>query len=226
MKKLLLRHWQLKLLFLMAWTGIAFVEGSEPADYTREPGPPWLFLSTLPMFLLAFAWAHQADIDRRGGAGALKYGRWMLAVGIDALMLFLPVVVVVSIAASIQTHSYTRRAINSELILAGFAARHEVTRAADRNGSLVGAGRCVKPPELSRTVDFAQVSSDGLVVLHSGRSESTLLFIPKMEQGKTLWQCRGFPAKAFPLMCRGEGESWTRSEPSPESDMPSQNCAK
>jgi hypothetical protein len=228
MKNLLLRHWPLKALILVAWILIFVVGETEPSNLTRDPDPPWLFLSTLPAALLAFAWANQSGVNRRGGAGALKYGHWILAVGTDVLVLTLSALalLVLFVIATPHYSGYTRRAVNSELVLAASAARHGISHAADRNGSLVGAGRCIKPPELGRTLDFAKVTDDGVIILHSARSESTVMFIPKMEQGKTLWQCRGFPAQAFPMMCRGEGDSWTRSEPSNEPDAFATACTK
>lgn len=228
MKAWLLRHWRLKLLFVAVWLLLFFIGEYEAPDYTRDPGRPWAFLSTLPAMLICFMWANQASVERRGLAGVRKFAQWAMDVVGDMLVFGLAVVVLLVLAsiAFPWGHGYTRRAINSEMILAGQTARHEVALTANKAGTLIGAGRCARTPELGRTVTFAHVADDGLIVLFSERSESTLLYTPKMENGKTLWQCRGFPASAFPMSCRGKEWHASRAEPSDESVASSQDCLK
>ena len=226
MKDFLKHSWQIKALFTAIWVSLAVFSSFETIDYTRDRSQPWLFFVTLPALLVCLAWSNQHEILKGTVAGTQKYVRWAGFVIYDVLSLTLillaPLILVGSLAGT--GTPYTRKSVNSELILAASSVRNSVTLAADKAGSLTRAGQDIQLPRIDH-VDFAQVAQDGLIVLHSKKTDSTLVVVPKMENGKTYWQCHGFPANAFPATCRGGGDTgWLRIEPVVVSCPPEVRC--
>lgn len=214
MKAILINNWQIKVFFIVIWALMAFLGYSDTADYTHDPSPPWLFYSTLPALLVCFAWANQGEILKRGFTGIEKYVRWAINVIGDALVFGLSLLVPLFLFAMFFPLGtpYSRRSINTALVLEASPLRESITLAADKSGTLVGAGKGVRVPALGHLIDFGYISDDGVIILHSKKTESTLLLISKMENGKTLWQCHGYPEKAFWISCRGANQQWERVE--------------
>lgn len=150
--------------------------------------------------------ANQADAQKRGLAGIAKLVRCIGDVLGDivvfALTLFVPFLIFTILVPSAS--DWTRRSINSVLILSAASARSAITFAAEKAGTLAGAGVGVPTPALGDNIDFAHVEADGLIVLHSKKTGSTVLLIPEMQAGKTLRRCVGAPTTAFPPSCRGD----------------------
>ena len=206
MVAILKRHWRLKTLFTAIWALVFYLGYTSRVVYTRDPSPPWLFYSTLPALLVAFAWANQAEAQKRGLAGFAKFARWAGDVVGDvivfSLTLFVPFLTVTILAPPLSYE--TRRSANVVLILSASATRNAITVAADQAGRVAGSDVGVPAPAPGDSIDFAHVGADGLIVLHSRKTDSTLLLIPRMEAGKTLWRCMGSPSTAFPASCRGD----------------------
>ena len=111
-------------------------------DYTRDPSPPWLFYSTLPALLVAFAWGNQAEAQKRGLEGFAKFARWAADVVGDvivlSLTLYVPLLIFTILAPSLSYE--TRRSANAVLILSASDTRHAITVAAEQAGRVAGAG--------------------------------------------------------------------------------------
>src|SRR5882724_115319 len=220
MKRLLTHNWRVKILFLAIWVAI-FIDTAldRVVDYTHAPAPPWLFFGTLPSFVICLAWATQGEITKSGLAGLARYGKWVLVVVVDILtfaLFLLILIVALSFTPLLGGEDYTRRSYNAELILAASSLRTAIQEAADKSGTFVGSGKGLRPPGPSKLIDFGYVSDDGVIILHSHKTESTVFLIPKMKDGKATWQCRGFPQSAIPGSCRG-GYLQDPAEPSASS---------
>ena len=207
MKALLLHNWQIKSLFLVIWLLMAgFADRDRVTDFTHNPTPSWFFFCTLPAFVICLAWAGQSEILREGLSGTAKYAKWALVVVVDIALFtlcLLVIAVVVALLGGFNGDDYTRRAYNSELLLNASTLRSAITTAAEKSGSIVGAGKGLSPPGPSKLIDFGYVNDDGVIVLHSHKTESTAFLIPRMGNAKVIWDCRGFPQSAFPGSCRG-----------------------
>jgi type II secretory pathway pseudopilin PulG len=207
MKALLTHNWQVKVLFLAIWVLIG-IHGllDRTVDYTHAPAPPWLFFGTLPSFVICLAWATQGEIVRSGLEGFARYGKWVFVVVVDilAFTLLLAILIVgIAFTGLLSGEDYTRRSYNSEMILAASPLRTTIQEAANKSGTFTGSGKGLSPPAPSKMIDFGYVSDDGVIILHSHKTESTAFLIPRMENGKATWYCRGFPESAIPGSCRG-----------------------
>lgn len=85
-------------------------------------------------------------------------------------------------------------------------ARQQVTAAAEKTGSLNGAGKAVKLAAKSdpKFGEMKWVVSDGGEI--RGWNEKNALemaMTPSMSGGKVAWNCRGYPVSAMPASCGG-----------------------
>ena len=178
MKAILKRHWQIKVVFTGIW--LVYFSLPDVVDYTRDPSPPWLFYSTLPALVICLAWANQNDILKRNSAGIPKYISWagdiLGDIIVFALTLLVPLLVYSIFSPFVD--SYTRRSYNSVMVISASSLRNAVTLAADKSRALIGAGKGVVSPDVSRLIDFSHITDDGVILLHSHKTESTLMFIP------------------------------------------------
>lgn len=95
----------------------------------------------------------------------------------------------------------------AQALLSGAAsAQEQVARAAEKSGSLAGAGREVKmdsraDPKLGKLQWV--VSENGEVRAWNGENAIEITLTPALKAGKVGWDCSGYPRAVMPSSCGG-----------------------
>ena len=85
-------------------------------------------------------------------------------------------------------------------------ARQQVGAAAEKSGSLNGAGKGVKlaPKNDPKHGDLKWiVQEDGAIRGWNERNALEVALTPSMQGGKLNWSCKGYPVSAMPTTCGG-----------------------
>ena len=201
-RRLFSDHWGATLVFGIFWFIAACIVLIGPEDPRHpNPGPLLLFLAALTV-LVSFAWANSKHYQQAGSALKRHSLTWVTAL-VD-LILF---VILFSIPAAVVAPAYGNYAIRArmgEMLSAASALKAPVTEAAADNKTLKGAGAAVKPGAI-KNADYAQVSPDGVIVAYNERHGALVVLTPAMSgSGEVIWRCQGYPARLFPLACRGD----------------------
>lgn len=95
----------------------------------------------------------------------------------------------------------------AQALLAGAeAAQKQVAAAAEKSGSLAGAGRDIKvaPRADAKHGEFKWlVAESGAIRGWNERNALEVTFTPALQGGKISWTCRGYPVSAMPPHCGG-----------------------
>ena len=92
------------------------------------------------------------------------------------------------------------------LVAGADSARQEVAAAAEKSGSLNGAGKSVKlaaknDPKYGEMKWL--VSDNGEIRGWNEKNALEIAILPTMQGGKVAWNCRGYPVDAMPASCSG-----------------------
>jgi hypothetical protein len=118
-----------------------------------------------------------------------------------ALALFVGVVVVWPRMERAET-----RGAAQALITGASPAERHIAAAAEKAGSLAGAGRGVKlsPTSDPKHGEFKWVVADnGAIRGWNEKNAIEIAITPVLEGGKVSWRCHGFPNDAMPASCGG-----------------------
>lgn len=118
-----------------------------------------------------------------------------------ALIGFLAVAVVMPQMAGSQAKEAAQA-----LVQGADAARQQVSAAAEKSGSLNGAGKGVKlaPKNDPKHGDLKWiVQEDGAIRGWNERNALEVALTPSMQGGKLNWNCKGYPVSAMPATCGG-----------------------
>lgn len=94
------------------------------------------------------------------------------------------------------------------LVAGADAAKQQVAAAAEKAGSLTGAGGNIKlqPKADAKFGEFKWiVEPNGAVRGWNEKNAIEISVTPKMEGGKVTWVCRGYPNASMPAACGGRG---------------------
>lgn len=125
----------------------------------------------------------------------------LVVVAILALALFLAVAVVLPQMAG----SEAREAAQA-LIAGADSARQGIAAAAQKSGSLAGAGKDLKLPS---RVDAAHgelkwiIEPNGAIRGWNEKNAIEISIMPVLQGGNVTWNCRGYPITAMPASCGG-----------------------
>ncbi|HEX5476657.1 MAG TPA: hypothetical protein VFX09_02280 [Burkholderiales bacterium] len=125
----------------------------------------------------------------------------LLIVAAIALAAFLAVAVVLPRMAVNEAHGAAQ-----VLIEGTQSAQHDVSAAAEKAGSLAGAGKGVKlaPKNDPKHGEMKWLVSDaGAIRGWNEKNAIEISLIPALKSGKVNWTCRGFPVSAMPASCGG-----------------------
>ncbi|HET7672859.1 MAG TPA: hypothetical protein VFK84_20780 [Burkholderiales bacterium] len=118
-----------------------------------------------------------------------------------ALIGFLAVAVVMPQMAGSQAKEAAQA-----LVQGADAARQQVSAAAEKSGSLNGAGKGVKlaPKNDPKHGDLKWiVQEDGAIRGWNERNALEVALTPSLQGGKLNWNCKGYPVSAMPTNCGG-----------------------
>jgi type II secretory pathway pseudopilin PulG len=118
-----------------------------------------------------------------------------------ALIGFLAVAVVMPQMAGSQAKEAAQA-----LVQGADGARQQVSAAAEKSGSLNGAGKGVKlaPKNDPKHGDLKWiVQEDGAIRGWNERNALEVALTPSMQGGKLNWNCKGYPVSAMPTTCGG-----------------------
>jgi len=85
-------------------------------------------------------------------------------------------------------------------------ARQQVSAAAEKSGSVNGAGKGIKlaPKNDPKHGDFKWiVQEDGAIRGWNEKNALEVALTPSMQGGKLNWNCKGYPVSAMPTNCGG-----------------------
>ena len=181
------------LLLLLAWL-TAFL-----MSVCRESRTPFYVLGTATLCVLA--WANHVQFGRI--ERMRDVGKWLVGVLFDLLLLIL-MVVVCAVVLSIFMPSYqcyTQRAKVGGAIGSVAPLQSEITKRAEKAGSLNDVGSHLELPQ-NKPIVGGLVSATGHIVVMLDDPPAVFSLIPAMNAGKVEWRCEGYPAKYMPMLCR------------------------
>ena len=125
----------------------------------------------------------------------------LLIVAALALIGFLAVAVVLPQMAGTEAKEAAQA-----LVQGADPARQQVSAAAEKAGSLNGAGKGVKvqPKSDPKHGDLKWiVQEDGAIRGWNEKNALEVALTPSMQSGKLNWNCKGYPVSAMPTNCGG-----------------------
>jgi hypothetical protein len=125
----------------------------------------------------------------------------LLVVAGLALIGFIVVAVVLP-----QMQSSEAKSAAQALISGAAPAQQEVAAAAEKAGSLAGAGKGVKlapQPASEHGALKWLVQDNGLIHGWNEKNAIEIGLTPRLSGGKVSWRCRGYPNVAMPASCGG-----------------------
>lgn len=125
----------------------------------------------------------------------------LLIVAAIALVGFLAVAVVLPQRAGAQAKDAAQA-----LMSGADQARQQVGAAAEKAGSLAGAGKDLKIPERNDTKHGNLkwiVSESGAIRGWNEKNAIEIALTPSLAGGKVAWNCKGYPVNAMPANCGG-----------------------
>jgi hypothetical protein len=100
------------------------------------------------------------------------------------------------------------RAAAQALLAGAEPAKREVGAAAEKSGSLAGAGNGIKALEKDDPQHGKMkwiVSDNGAIRAWNEKNAIEVTITPSLQGGKTSWSCKGYPVDAMPPSCGGKG---------------------
>jgi hypothetical protein len=94
------------------------------------------------------------------------------------------------------------------LVAGADAAKQQVGSAAEKAGSLNGAGKGIKVASKNDAKHGELkwiVSDNGAIRGWNEKNALEVTFTPNLQGGKTSWNCKGYPVDAMPSSCGGKG---------------------
>jgi hypothetical protein len=125
----------------------------------------------------------------------------LLVVAALALIGFLVVAVVLPQMAGTESKEAAQA-----LVAGAQPAQQQVSAAAEKSGSLAGAGKGVKLAGKNdpKHGDFKWiVGDDGAIRGWNEKNALEVALTPNVQGGKVAWNCKGYPVSAMPLSCGG-----------------------
>ena len=125
----------------------------------------------------------------------------LLVVAGLALIGFLAVAVVLPKMAGAEAKEAAQA-----LVAGADAAKQQVSAAAEKSGSLTGAGRGAKiAPKSDPTHGDMKwiVAEDGAIRGWNEKNALEVALTPSLQGGKASWNCKGYPVNAMPASCGG-----------------------
>lgn len=135
----------------------------------------------------------------KGGDGKMRTG--LVVVAILALIGYLAVAFVLPQMAGAEARDAAQA-----LIAGAEPARQQVSAAAEKAGTLAGAGKDVK---LAARNDPKHgelkwiVAESGAIRGWNERNALEVALTPTLQGGKVSWNCKGYPVSAMPATCGG-----------------------
>jgi hypothetical protein len=100
------------------------------------------------------------------------------------------------------------KAAAQTLVAGAEPAKQQVGSAAEKSGSLDGAGRGVKAVEKDDPKHGKMkwiVSENGAIRAWNEKNALEITLTPSLQGGKIGWNCKGYPVDAMPPACGGKG---------------------
>jgi hypothetical protein len=99
------------------------------------------------------------------------------------------------------------RAAAQALVAGAEPAKQQVAAAAEKSGSLAGAGEGIKAVEKDDPKHGKMkwiVAPNGAVRAWNGKNVIEITLTPSLQGGRTSWSCKGYPVDAMPPACGGK----------------------
>jgi shikimate 5-dehydrogenase len=125
----------------------------------------------------------------------------LLIIAVLALVAFIVVAVVLP-----QKNESDAKEAAQALVAGAEGAKKQVAAAAEKNGSLAGAGKEIKLQARSdaRFGDLKWiVSENGAIRGWNEKNALEVTMTPTLNGGKVSWTCRGYPVASMPSECAG-----------------------
>jgi hypothetical protein len=125
----------------------------------------------------------------------------LLIIAVLALVAFIVVAVVLP-----QKNESDAKEAAQALVAGAEGAKTQVAAAAQKNGSLAGAGKQIKLPAQNdaRFGDLKWiVSENGAIRGWNEKNALEVTLTPSLNGGKVAWSCRGYPVASMPSGCGG-----------------------
>ena len=125
----------------------------------------------------------------------------LLIIAALALVGFLVVAVVLPQMADAEAKEAAQA-----LIAGAEPAQREVAAAAEKSGTVAGAGRSIKLPARNDPKHGELkwlVAEGGAIRGWNEKNAIEVTFMPLLSGGKTSWTCRGYPVSVMPASCGG-----------------------
>ena len=187
-------HWSLLVVLVLLWEFTIWGESCREGPYNFE-------VALLTATICTALWINHIQV------GPILQARAVARIAGGALYDLLSFALVLIVAAIpivifLPTYScYTPRSKVSEIVLYASSFKTEITQRALKTKSLanVGIGMQVLP---SRRVKGGMVTKDGVIIVTSEDPPAVVILTPDIQGGEIKWQCRGYPTKYMPAMCR------------------------
>jgi hypothetical protein len=125
----------------------------------------------------------------------------LLVVAALALVGFIMVAVVLP-----QREAGKAKEAAQALVAGAEPAKQQVSAAAEKSGSLGGAGKDIKLPSKNDAEHGDMkwvVSENGAIRGWNEKNALEISLTPSLQGGKVSWNCRGYPVSAMPQSCAG-----------------------
>lgn len=113
--------------------------------------------------------------------------------------------VVVAFVLPQMSESETREAAQA-LVAGAEPAKQQVAAAAEKTGSVAGAGKGVKVASRNDAKSGELkwlIAQDGSIRGWNEKNAIEITLMPALQGGKVSWTCRGYPVSAMPAGCGG-----------------------
>ena len=100
------------------------------------------------------------------------------------------------------------KAAAQALVAGAEPAKQQVASAAEKSGSLNGAGNGIKVVEKDDPKHGKMkwiVGENGAIRAWNEKNAIEVTLTPSLQGGKTSWNCKGYPVDAMPPACGGKG---------------------
>lgn len=171
------------------------------------PHPEYFYLTYPVLAVMACLWeAHTRQLLAGNPMGLEAVAPMMGRTATNLLVLFFfSLLLAIPVSMFTPTYQcYTERAKAAELVLATAGLREMIEGKVTASKTLEksGLGVSVKP---GGRVSSGFVTDTGTIILISDNPAAVLTMTPALKtlsSGEVQWQCRGYPEKIFPMMCR------------------------
>jgi hypothetical protein len=175
------------------------------------PHPEYFYLTYPVVAVVACLWeAHARQLLAGSSMGLAAMARMTGRTAANLLiLLFFSLLLAVPVSIFTPTYQcYNERAKAAELVLATVGLRETIEGKVKTSKTLEKSGLDVSVQPAGR-VSGGFVTDTGTIILISEDPPAVVTMTPVLKNpnnGDVHWQCRGYPEKVFPLMCRAEGQ--------------------